>query len=1006
MVNNVKYNSVRYFLYHLSIGQIEIEEPIGWNDDDLEYARNDTYSGVFTLFSNNLEFYGEAKDAIESVYQNYGEEAKISLKKQILNDEKWETEYEGDLDFNTYVFGFKKSTCKFNSSGLSARFKTQEEIEVEIEREDSLDGDAITPITINEFDIQKRDILILNQSVLNGTQVLDNDTYEQTPLTSVVSSQNDDFSDVNDPLFSANVNNFFWNQNSEATTELRIDITLEANSLRLPNEGSHNTPFFSSFEVHRYNWNGASYDFVEKVFVGEIDSSGNYTTITNSFNMTLNLNDSLAFKYINDNAFATIRGLNLDVSDITEYTINSKRNFVFIHDLLNSVATMISGRDNKFKSNYFGSTDLGYSQDGDGYLTGFTSGKWIRKFDSRSELYSSPKISWKDAVSSLNAVFNIGFGIHKEGVKEIAVIEDKKYFFQDHLVYSLPNQVVNFGRNTDPDMLFSELEFGYSKSGGYEEEMGIDEPNIKTNYSTFIKNNKKKYSKISKVRTDSYGKEFARRKSQRDFPTEDTKYDDSNWFIDIKDNTTSFSEKLWEDRFEEEPKGIYSPETLTGAYYSPANNLLRHSWYFSSGFEKNLDKYVRFANSNGNSNLSTKLIGGSDIKENGTILNYNLERARILPSVYKFTHVVDKTVKDLLKGNTTINGVEIPNIYCLWEFYGEDNVLKKGFIKSVKPNSNEWELIPFNEQTRKGNGTALQISSEAIVNTSSFLSASIVDANVNVAPIIGELSYVTGGATIVIVSWTAATDSNLDGYYVYYKLSSVIDWTLFSTEASGATSVAVTGLTGNVSYDFSIVAFDSGAPVLESERSNVITRLTDDDVSPVIGVLSKGVQTETTFPLTWTAATDNVGVVGYVVLYKLSSSGTWIGIDTLSTDLFYTVNGLTNGSSYDFKITAYDLANNVSSDSNIITDSTVGLGIVWYSSAASNSNSTDTDACFDVQINTFWHIESSLSIGDYIYSTSSLSSPLSGGDYWYKIGLKVFRVDDFGEITEEYNCIS
>ena len=69
--------------------------------------------------------------------------------------------------------------------------------------------------------------------------------------------------------------------------------------------------------------------------------------------------------------------------------------------------------------------------------------------------------------------------------------------------------------------------------------------------------------------------------------------------------------------------------------------------------------------------------------------------------------------------------------------------------------------------------------------------------------------------------------------------------------------------------------------------------------------------------LSWTQSTDNVGVTGYEV-YKDG-----VLEATLGNVLSYRVNGLTSGTTYSFKIKAFDAAGNRSDFSNEVTATTL-----------------------------------------------------------------------------------
>ena len=86
-----------------------------------------------------------------------------------------------------------------------------------------------------------------------------------------------------------------------------------------------------------------------------------------------------------------------------------------------------------------------------------------------------------------------------------------------------------------------------------------------------------------------------------------------------------------------------------------------------------------------------------------------------------------------------------------------------------------------------------------------------------------------------------------------------------------------------------------------------------DTEDPVIGVLTLTEVTTTTITLGWAAATDNKAVVGYELYVDGSLQF------TLGNVLSKTVTGLTEGVEYDFSIKAFDLFDNRSEFSNIVT---------------------------------------------------------------------------------------
>ncbi|MDO5971451.1 fibronectin type III domain-containing protein [Flavivirga aquimarina] len=119
-----------------------------------------------------------------------------------------------------------------------------------------------------------------------------------------------------------------------------------------------------------------------------------------------------------------------------------------------------------------------------------------------------------------------------------------------------------------------------------------------------------------------------------------------------------------------------------------------------------------------------------------------------------------------------------------------------------------------------------------------------------------------------------------------------------------------------------IISYVAGTRRADSYDAGVLSSVPElfvsysDAQEPTAPTLSSQTQTDTTVDLNWTASTDNVAVTGYRV-YKDGILET-----TLGNVLTYQVTGLTASTSYDFKVTALDAANNESVDSNTLNIAT------------------------------------------------------------------------------------
>ena len=164
------------------------------------------------------------------------------------------------------------------------------------------------------------------------------------------------------------------------------------------------------------------------------------------------------------------------------------------------------------------------------------------------------------------------------------------------------------------------------------------------------------------------------------------------------------------------------------------------------------------------------------------------------------------------------------------------------------------------------------------------------------------------GDTTVTLTFTAPADaggSPITDYTVEYKPATQSYWTAFSDGRSTNTTATVTGLTNGTTYDFRISAVNAAGAGPTSLSASAIPMAPP---SPPLTLAATRDTTQT--PLTWTAPSSNGGgaILDYVVQYKASASGTWLTYpDTITATTGATVTGLTNGTTYDFRVLAKNI---------------------------------------------------------------------------------------------------
>ena len=753
----------RYKLNHNPTGQQTVQEPKGFRDDDNEYVRDKSFHGIFPQMTNNLTFYNDGGYFIENIYSQYGINAEIILTKEERNPKTdvWEQSYTGFLDLSTYSKENEGVSIKFVSSGLLRVIKARQNEKIELDRLDTLNGDTIPYLEPSEVALDGRDILL--KSLLE-TQEIDSSTDNFSMRFQTKNSRTASLAVPMAEIYSSDVKIFAPNEFSFTSTP---DIGRVESLFYLPNDRDKilNINIKCGFDIVQPSSidisdissdanlrlylvifeNGESYNVKDRIPLSgniiyrnglrltRVDAS----YVNSSFELLTGESLSLqwyggasswgsfvgpvgiSYGYIRPRFDNIISSINI-IEDSEFDGTKSKVHFPF--EVASRFLKLFTNQDDILVSNVLGKTENGYSEDGEASLIAMAHGFWIRGFSKDDDVeineenrYKSMTTNFKEFYESYFDVWSLGAGIEKVGFKEIFRIEKLDYFYNKNVLIRLGKvvdgrfeyvQVSNVKRSLNKDEFISGIEIGYDKGGDYEEAVGLDEYNTKTTFTTVIDKIEQKYKATSKYRADSYGAEFARRKSYFRFPTEDTKYDNSIWLFDLIRNPLSviFKQRLWQDDFSEEPTGVFSPDTAQNLRLSPFNILLRHGWRIGSGLVKYPLNFIRYGSSIANSSLTTKLkladypqYGGVAYSENGNILNKDLEQARTDGEVIEFDYYVDYDLLQKVQGKTVILGKEIQNFYGLISFKNENGDIEEGYLDKLSPNGvGKWTIKRFN----------------------------------------------------------------------------------------------------------------------------------------------------------------------------------------------------------------------------------------------------------------------------------------------------------------------
>lgn len=729
---NPTYNPrVRYELRAKNLDSLVVTEPEGWRSDGMEFQRHEQYHGIFPVFSENLKFVDNGADYITLVKETQGVQAELQLVKDEMHPHtgQYVRTYSLNLDLSTYNFQDGTVSIKINSSGIEQDVKSRDNEKIEIERADTIDGSPLDPIANRYLLLDGRKIFLRSELINSEENTIStNSPYNSPPLHKEIDSDElvvDTFEHIDGTWFVGynpgddtqsfpqDQQFFYFRSDRSRTLHIGLDIQLNI-SFNL--SGISNQFWKIRLQKSKYVEGGEA-THVAFYTIATINGSGSSAEQTLSYN---NANSPFEVDLLEDECLClvyqfpqSIQGFQNHITPIYDRVIvtedseypHSWTKVIFGHELAERIVEIITNKKGAFYSKALGRKEIGYASDGFASFTAHAHGHWVRLFAKEPEnddnKYKPFSISWKQFIQSYFAIWDLGMGIEKNGYQEKIRIESIKDFYRPVITIRLPNQVTGFKRYYDTSRIFSAFEIGYEKGGEYEEAMGLDEYNGKSNFISNITRVKNSFNAISSVRADSYGVEFIRRKPRGKFPTTDTNSDSDVFAFHSKKlaGANLYALRKWQDDFEQAPTGVYSPETAYNLLFSPSYLMQRHGWEIGAGLTQYPNEKIKLGSSTANSRMTTKLIGGQELSQNTPIKNSELGRARYVAEWIEFEHPVDFDVHEQLTG-TTVIGAErekISNLYGLVEFTYKEQTYR-GFLFNVKPNGDgKWKVLKFND---------------------------------------------------------------------------------------------------------------------------------------------------------------------------------------------------------------------------------------------------------------------------------------------------------------------
>jgi hypothetical protein len=623
-----------YLEYELKNDRLktEIIEPIGWDGLELTLKRNEKSHGIDVEYSDlTLKFYGdEAIPILENAYQTDIDSVVI-----FICENDGQEEYRGIVDFESYNKVFEDGYCyievKVADEDIQVLFNNRIDQKVDIDSVEAFDGAALPnyPMLKREIDLPSKEIIL--QSTINTEEYTQTLGYawavhDGTPELDICFLPDIEYIRINDfgaiynlvhtIGFNRHMNKsgylgtlsektiffkYFEDTNVRiSTVNLRISMDF---TMQLIHYAEYSQMFDNSFNDIKFILNKNNVNIYEETIYSSISPLFSYHV---KYDKTIPLNDlknndTLFFyfsytRYTSDSNFFLLLNINkAEISVLALSSVNgSKAKLSFLHETLSRITESITDNQLNVKSDYYGRIDSNINpskKNGIGSFRALATGLRVRNIQIKDE-YGNNKdtqfsLSFSDAIKSLTAIDNIGFGFVEEYGKKYLRIENWSWFYKNDIVFNIhnPNQIE---RGINSKQIFSIFKCGYKK---YETENfnGLDAFHTEREYRTRLKLMNNELEQKSDFIADGYAIEYTRRESLNQ--TSDWRYDNNVFIFCLakrsKDLPDYYTIDLGADNT---GNTIISSDTLYNMRISPAR--IANRWLnrlLSLGFGKKED---------------------------------------------------------------------------------------------------------------------------------------------------------------------------------------------------------------------------------------------------------------------------------------------------------------------------------------------------------------------------------------------------------------------------------
>jgi len=511
---------------------IEVEEPIGWDAIEFTAIRMDSH-GIDQPFSTEVKFYGKGAKHIKKIYDNFFINQPIAI--QIIGDTAVNGqpyEFNGFLnlsiyqEFNACDTDTWEITVGIIDDEFRERFKSRQDIEVDLNATKDLDGNTIDPCVWESTRLHKQELYLVaagqNLADINGSLSVFANAWSAVPRFLPLYWNNSDFKDQYGTTFDSGGGAYdyfdkipIFKNNTDYTRTLEYNWTIKGKFNFQQNSGIGNTANikFQIGILQPFTFPSPFYVFIPVNTVqSPIDTlGGGFTDFDLSLSGTITVGTTDATNKIgirvswgDDGAFAPTDPavtaiIGYSITDMC-FKLSEKNNFEYatfadtmrIENFIRRLIYIYTGSNNKLLS-----TTFSKAENGDYWNNALTNGLRIRNAPTTEEIANGCawqegsqnenlyQVSFKKIFEGLDSIFCLGWAFEWDGAEWKIRVETRDYFYQN-IINDEFNHVGEVTQSVKADMLANQVTLGYDDQWKNINTAGIWA--IHTNRNYFIAN--------------------------------------------------------------------------------------------------------------------------------------------------------------------------------------------------------------------------------------------------------------------------------------------------------------------------------------------------------------------------------------------------------------------------------------------------------------------------------------------------------------------------------------